>query len=243
MSQDLAQWQNNNDRFLAAALAWLRLLLTRMAEGESEGTTTPASAAPSAPAGTSLFSFMPEQPTAPQPAETALDVARRQMDEAAAMDPPPALHLLSQRFGLSPFEQDVLLLCAAMELDTRIAGLCAQAQDDPSRPYPTFALALALFDEPAWDALSPERPLRYWRLIEINQPRRPAADDQRAARRRAHRQLSQRAELPRRPPATRCWRRSMRLPDERRAAASQRPSADDGRAAPGNRPRRWAGRP
>ena len=170
MSQDLAQWQSNNDRFLAAALAWLRLLLMRMAEGESEGVATPASAAPSSPGGSSLFSFMPEQPTAPQAAETALDAARRQMDEAAAMDPPPALHLLSQRFGLSPFERDVLLLCAGMELDTRIAGLCAQAQGNANRPYPTFALALALFDQPAWDVLSPERPLRRWRLIEINQP-------------------------------------------------------------------------
>jgi hypothetical protein len=64
----------------------------------------------------------------------------------------------------------VLLLCATMELDTSIAGLCAQAQGDPSRPYPTFALALTLFEEAAWDALSPERPLRYWRLIEITQP-------------------------------------------------------------------------
>src|SRR4029079_6436131 len=44
------------------------------------------------------------------------------------------------------------------------------AQADPSRAYPTFALALTLFSDPAWDALSPERPLRYWRLIEINQP-------------------------------------------------------------------------
>ena len=56
-----------------------------------------------------------------------------------------------------------------MELDTRIGPLCAQAQGD-SRPYPTFALALALFDDPVWEALSPERPLRHWRLIEINQP-------------------------------------------------------------------------
>ena len=63
-----------------------------------------------------------------------------------------------------------MLLCAAIELDTRIAGLCARAQQDPNRTYPTFALVLALFDEPAWDVLSPERPLRYWRLIEINQP-------------------------------------------------------------------------
>ncbi len=63
----------------------------------------------------------------------------------------------------------MLFLCAAMELDTRIAGLCARAQDDPQKNFPTFALALALFDEPSWDALSPERPLRFWRLIEISQ--------------------------------------------------------------------------
>lgn len=57
-----------------------------------------------------------------------------------------------------------------MELDPRIPTLCARAQADPTRPYPTFALALSLFDEPAWDVLSPERPLRYWHLLEINQP-------------------------------------------------------------------------
>jgi hypothetical protein len=86
------------------------------------------------------------------------------------MDPPPALIILGRRLGLSRFEQEVLLLCAAMELDTGIASLCGCAQGDPNRSYPTFALALTLFDEPAWDVLSPERPLRYWRLIEINQP-------------------------------------------------------------------------
>jgi hypothetical protein len=72
--------------------------------------------------------------------------------------------------GLTVFEQNILLLCAALELDTRVAGLCAEAQDNPNRAYPTFALALSLFDDPAWEALSPDRPLRYWRLIEINQP-------------------------------------------------------------------------
>jgi hypothetical protein len=92
------------------------------------------------------------------------------LSAAEAADPPPALMILSRRFGLSRFEQQVLLLCIGLELDTRIPALCARAQDDPSRPYPTFALALALFDEPAWEALSPERPLRYWRLIEIHQP-------------------------------------------------------------------------
>src|SRR5207237_1048244 len=41
--------------------------------------------------------------------------------------------------------------------------------DNPQQAYPTFALALALFDRPAWDVMSPTRPLRYWRVLEINQ--------------------------------------------------------------------------
>jgi hypothetical protein len=92
------------------------------------------------------------------------------MQAAEHTVPPPALIVLSQRLGLSRFEQQLVLLCAAMELDTGIAGLCARAQDDASKPYPTFALALTLLDDPAWDALSPGRPLRYLRLIEIHQP-------------------------------------------------------------------------
>jgi ATP-dependent 26S proteasome regulatory subunit len=96
--------------------------------------------------------------------------ARTAMTEAEASDPPPAAIILRRLLGLSAFELDVLLLCAAMELDSRTAGLCARAQPESNRPYPSFALALTLFDEAAWDALSPERPLRRWRLIEINQP-------------------------------------------------------------------------
>jgi hypothetical protein len=90
--------------------------------------------------------------------------------KAELTEPPSALAFLGQRLGLSLFEQNVLLLCAAMELDTRIADLCARAQGDTQKGFPTFALALSLFDDPAWDVLSPERPLRYFRLIEIHQP-------------------------------------------------------------------------
>jgi hypothetical protein len=96
--------------------------------------------------------------------------------DTAAIEPQPpgdqlpsAITILKDRLGLSDFERNILLLCAAMELDTRIASLCARAQDDPGKHYPTFALALALFEEASWDALSPERPLRYWRLLEIVQ--------------------------------------------------------------------------
>jgi hypothetical protein len=110
----------------------------------------------------------------PPAPEALLDenVAKAATDLAAAetqSSPAPALIQLSQLLGLSRFEQGVLLLCAAMELDTGTAMLCGRAQGDPNRPYPTFALALTLFDEPAWEAISPERPLRYWHLIEINQ--------------------------------------------------------------------------
>ena len=50
---------------------------------------------------------------------------------------PRALALLAERLGLSTFEQQTLLLAAATELDTRVAGLCAAAQRDPGRPFPT----------------------------------------------------------------------------------------------------------
>jgi hypothetical protein len=101
--------------------------------------------------------------------DSDIEQASVAMEQVIDVEPYPALVSLSQRFGLSRFEQGVLLLCVGMELDTRIAVLCAKAQQDNKSPYPTFALALSLFDEPAWDVVSPERPLRYWRLIEINQ--------------------------------------------------------------------------
>lgn len=164
MSDAINQWQENNERYLAAALAWLRLRLNGLADGSPDD---------SQPKGTrrglsGILSGRAAEPGAASSAE--LNEAKAEMDEAAAVDPPPALLILARRFGLSQFEQELLLLCAAMELDTRIPSLCARAQDDPARRYPTFALALALFDDPVWEVMSPERPLRTWRFIEINQP-------------------------------------------------------------------------
>jgi hypothetical protein len=104
----------------------------------------------------------------PIPTESDLRQARLEVEKAAAADPTPALPALAARIGLSPFEEEILLLCAAMELDTGIAQLCARAQGDPGSPCPTFALAMGLFREPAWEALSPERPLRYWHLVEVD---------------------------------------------------------------------------
>ena len=112
------------------------------------------------------------EPGRGKPGSTDEEIAEhaQHMSEAEAQnDALPALVMLSQCLDMTRFEQETLLLCIAMELDTRIAALCARAQDDANKPYPTFALAFALFDEPGWDIVSPERPLRYWRLIEINQ--------------------------------------------------------------------------
>jgi ATP-dependent 26S proteasome regulatory subunit len=88
----------------------------------------------------------------------------------ASAEAAPALVLLAETLGLSRFERNILLLCVVAEFDNSFSELFARAQGDPGRVYPTFALALSLFDDAAWDALSPERPLRYWKLIEINQP-------------------------------------------------------------------------
>lgn len=170
MDNDLLVWSTQNEKFLSTALKWLRLRLKEYIERgpNPQPVTTPV--AP--PSGSSFFNWL--QPEKIKPAEQVVETevmrAAREMTQAQNVEPPPALLILSERFGLSTFEQAVMLLCAGMELDTRMAGLCAEAQADPNRPYPTFALALALFDDPAWDVLSPERPLRRWQLIEINQP-------------------------------------------------------------------------
>jgi ATP-dependent 26S proteasome regulatory subunit len=159
------QWQANNDAYLAAAVEWVRLSLAGLA-------VTPAFGL-SAPKKRSFFArlFLGDEPqpeTRPAaPNQKQIARARSEMAKCAAVEPPPAALILQRQCGLSDFELEVLLLCAAIELDTRVAGLCAQALEDPARTYPTFALALALFPNPAWDVLSPDRPLRYWHLIDI----------------------------------------------------------------------------
>ncbi|MGA7180815.1 MAG: ATP-binding protein [Thiobacillaceae bacterium] len=195
---ELEAWLQANDRYLADALSELRQRLERAADknaapapsGQPSTLRETLTIVPGQPPKQRsllerLFSAQSKAAESPSPATAGAEVTAapaaetvakaepvsESMPEAGASEQTPALLLLAQRLGLTEFERNTLLLCAAMELDTRIAGLCARAQADPARPYPTFALALTLFDNPAWDVLSPERPLRYWRLIEINQPR------------------------------------------------------------------------
>ena len=89
-------------------------------------------------------------------------------------EPAAALELLGDRLGLSRFERLVLMLAAATELDPGIAARCAEANGNPLAAYPTLALALSVLPGATWDVVSPQRPLRYWRLVELDEPRAEA---------------------------------------------------------------------
>jgi hypothetical protein len=183
MNGNGANWQENNAGYLAAALSLLRVHMEQFAaRQEKSGTLLPAipvqreqtksiwrqfvgRSTDSLAGSSSLLLTAGNGYPDPRVAE-----AERVLQSAAEMHPPPALLILVRRLGLTQFEQQVLVLCLGVELDTNISGLCARCQKDPARAYPTFALALALFEAASWDALSPERPLRFWRIIEITQP-------------------------------------------------------------------------
>ena len=90
-----------------------------------------------------------------------LDVAPLDQRDAFVSTPPDqpsALDVLCTTFDLSPFERDVLVWCAGVELDARFTTL---------NEAPTFSRAFAAFPEAHWSASAPHATLRYWRLIEI----------------------------------------------------------------------------
>ncbi|MEM8932888.1 MAG: ATP-binding protein, partial [Acidobacteriota bacterium] len=91
----------------------------------------------------------------------ALSAARR------ALPGRPALDRLVSIFGMSTFERAILLMGVGMETGGHFGLLCAAAQHDERRPYPTFRLALDALPDAHWDALSPDGTLRRWRMVEI----------------------------------------------------------------------------
>lgn len=136
----MKNWNEANQRYLMAALGIVRVELEhQIANSKTER----------------------ESPDNARTAQAALKEA------AAVMPSPSALELLCTMFGLSAFERDLLLLCAGVELDSKFAAVCAEAQGDPARTFPTLSLALAALPEAHWSALTPAAPLRRWRLIEV----------------------------------------------------------------------------
>lgn len=80
---------------------------------------------------------------------------------------PDTLKRVGTYFGATVFEQHLLLLCAGVELQSEIANACAAAHHDSRARWATFGLAFSALPEAHWSALSPDRPLRRWRLVEL----------------------------------------------------------------------------
>ena len=163
----------SSDRYLGLALEWLRLTLEHVG---SRRAGAPALTPPDQAASASRLRrrrLMPETGRLQLPPGDMTAEIRRLGDEvrrAAGAEPRPLFVDLADRFELRPFEVKVLLLCTGIELDPYIGELCGRAHGDARLSHPTFALAFSVFADPDWAAISPRRPLRYWGLIEINQP-------------------------------------------------------------------------
>jgi len=141
MNAAIQDWTEANQALLAAELAWLRhrLELTLDAPG-----------------------------TAPPQASASVEIDQDLAQAKATMPAPAAIDMVSELFGLSPFERQLLLLCCGVELDTQIANACARIHGSESQRNASFGLALSTLPEAHWSALTPSRPLRRWRLLEVD---------------------------------------------------------------------------
>ena len=144
-----AVWHDANRRYLIDCLAQLRQCL----EAQASRPVTRSETGQACP-----FPLLKLQ--------AHLRVTQRVLHLAIAQG--SALKRLCQTLCLSAFEVSVLLLCAGAELEATWGPLCAAAQADPQRTFPTFGLALALFPGAHWSALTPDAPLRRWQLIRLN---------------------------------------------------------------------------
>ena len=115
--QTTDHWVETNQRQLMAALGRVREALARHAGDASSSTDR---------------------------VELTLTPQREDANSAGAIDSNPeatagtALANLCAIFSLSPFERDILLLCAGVELDSAFAAACVEASGDPRRSSPTF---------------------------------------------------------------------------------------------------------
>ncbi len=93
--------------------------------------------------------------------------------EGTAASPGSAWGRLLATLDLTSFEQDLLLLCLALEIDRGYERIYAYLQDDITARQPTVGLAMELLcDSPqrrldARHHFSPQAPLRAWRLLRL----------------------------------------------------------------------------
>jgi len=135
-------WTAENQAYLTAALARVRGALEHHVARASARIDHAGDAAP-------LVGSHPAVPDVAVPED---------------LSPQPTLQLVVERFGLSGFERDLLLMCAGVELDSALAALCREAGGAAG---PTFSLALAALPGAHWSAITPSGPLRFWRMIEV----------------------------------------------------------------------------
>ena len=87
---------------------------------------------------------------------------------AESLPAPAAIDTLAERFALSPFERDIVLLAAGVEMDAALARLVHDRTGDDQA---SFSLAMAVLPGAHWSAIAPSDPLRHWRLIEVDDAR------------------------------------------------------------------------
>ena len=97
------------------------------------------------------------------------------VESALNADNTSRFFMLKEIFGLNQLESDLLQACLVVALDPQLARVCAYLQDQMNRPYITNELVARLYGHGVTINLSPESPLKIWRLIretrvDIGQP-------------------------------------------------------------------------
>ena len=137
------KWLDANQRYLSVALNTVRSYIERFTDQDEKPNV--------------------EQDHASMLAECNLD------QDIEDIETPAALETLSSVFALTSFEQNLLLLCAGVVLDTQFAAAVATAQRERNSQLkgPSFSLALAVLPDAHLSALAPTAPLRRCRFIEV----------------------------------------------------------------------------
>jgi hypothetical protein len=156
-----------NDEFVARGVAWIRHRLTLRSDGE------PAAARGDQRAPVGRRWQRPGPAGVPEAAAHPDRADRRERpdepdDPYAGVGQDSALVALSRRFELDRFERDILLLGTALELDPSLRDACARLHGNPAMRYASFAVALMALPSPRWTAVSPDGPLRAYRLVDVD---------------------------------------------------------------------------
>jgi len=171
-------WFDDNNRYLAVSLQWLRLKLQNLIPG-AEPDAKPA--LPSTDA--SRRSWFGAKWCVRHPGGRRQgfpeEIVRQQCPawlhapprEAAAKPIRSRAAAAGQRLGWSAFERDTLLALRCTGLVGNGGPVCCGHRGAPRAAIRPIACPASCSTKPHGMRLSPHRPLRYARLIEINQPR------------------------------------------------------------------------